>query len=217
MSEGSQIWQDDSAISKAEQFLRSRGIDVGSKLKQEDVAVLRRLWQAVMEGTVLLGAFMKALYAELRVGGGVFKGREMSKELEEQTYFETEAYVAALLTILLESWPNRPSDPRMVVALLELVLFEIQREEHRVNLRARYEGYRARYREKRREDLDCLPRELVVHTEFAIRIGRIWPPLGPFSPKLEQFIKVTSEVSDKMEAGPRKVLSKLWPPPANLS
>jgi len=73
-----------------------------------DVAVSRRLFEAAREAVVLTNSVMKALDAELRLGGSMFSAPTMPSELEDKTFVEVWVYVSALVISLTESWPKGP-------------------------------------------------------------------------------------------------------------
>ncbi len=187
----------------------------GNKLDTKDVAASRRLFEANMEALLLLGAFLKALYGDLRLGNGLFRRREMSEEIESRTFRETYAYVPALLISMLEHWPTRPhqSDLISIISMLEASLFDVQR----VDYRPQYEEYRHRYNDRRQSDPGLFGREFVLHSELNSRMGAIWfdpvqvVMVPAYATKSKTFTEATYEATKKIEAGLRKVLGELWP------
>ena len=175
-----------------------------------DVAVSRRLFEAAREAVVLTHSVMKALYAELRLGGGMFSASMMPSALEDKTFVEVWVYVSALVVSLTESWPKRPSNAPTVITLLEASLLDAQRS----NYRPQYDEYRRRYAERQPPDSELLDRQFgrqrVLHLLFAQRVGTLWS-LSPFTDTLEKFRDVTCETTSDVDAGLRRVLQEVWP------
>jgi len=175
-----------------------------------DVAVSRRLFEAAREAVVLTHSVMKALYAELRLGGSMFSAPTMPAELEDKTFVEVWVYVSALVVSLTESWPTRPSNAPTVITLLEASLLDAQRS----NYRPQYDEYRRRYAERQPPDSELLDRQFgrqrVLHLLFAQRVGTLWS-LSPFTDTLEKFSDVTCETTSDVDAGLRRVLQEVWP------
>ena len=153
---------------------------------------------------------MKALYAELRLGGGMFSGSTIPSEFEDKTFVEGWVYVSALAVSLTECWSKRPSNAPTVITLLEASLSDAQRS----NYRPQYDEYRRRYAERQPPDSELLDhqsgRQRVLHLLFAQIVGTLWS-LSPFTDTLKKFSDVTFETSSDVEAGLRRVLQEVWP------
>lgn len=180
--------------------------DMELKLTQEDITKGRILFERIMAIAGAISIVLNDLYKKLRVGGGILKGHEISEQLADQTACEAIAYVTAVCTILLEQWSNEPSDFATIIKILEGAQFEVQR----VNLRPQYEVYRKRYKVRHSTDSRALPRVLVVHTEFSIRIHELWF-LDPTTAKSDVFSSTMHRITSQTESGLRDTLSELWP------
>ncbi len=173
-------------------------------VRAEDVAASKRLLAAIGEGALLLGATLKAVYPQMQPRRRLFKRATIPESLEVPTFTETWVYVAALLVSLVETWPAKPRSAEAVVPMLESALFEARC----LTARPLYNSYRQRYQEREPRDSRVLPREGVIHTLFAQRVATIWELPAE---RVSTFADTSYAVTQKMEAGLRRVLEEVWP------
>lgn len=184
--------------------------DESANPQNEEIAIARKLLEAIMAGC--LGAFseLDELYSGLRVGGGFFKGRKMSGEIAKKTRYELIAYISALTRILMETRQNRTSDSDSILRLLEPAVFSFEL----ASARPAYDHYVARYHDQRPTDSVSFPREHVVHSEFIQKLAiDIWSYWSGFNTdESRQYSLVLSEITRKIEAGLRTILNEIWSP-----
>ena len=195
-------------------------------LTSEHVAVAKRLFQSAAAAALVMENALPEIYATLRLGRG-FLRHNMSDQVKAQTAIEVWAYLSALLTSLVETWPARPrpSDLQVIIRALEGALLDAQR----INYRAEYEAYRLRFREGRSRlgvrDPKVFGPMYGLHEEFHGRMAVAWSvpsraTVSPYAPNWTQrraeqilvaFTAAMSEMTQKIEDGFRKGLEEIWP------
>jgi hypothetical protein len=88
-------------------------------------------------------AALDALYVELKVAGGFFRGRKMFAEVDQQMRYELVGYITALTAVLVRETLREPDEVDSIVAALETLVFLPEWQA----ARPAYHRYVARYRD----------------------------------------------------------------------
>ena len=134
------------------------------------------LMKCIIRNSALAYAALDALYIELRVGGGFFRGRKMSPEVDELTRNELVGYITALAAVLIENSSPGPQETASVVAALENLVFLPEWHAARVA----YQRYVVQYRDIGPGDFGALPR----HNELLMRLRHTLIDVWNVSPEL---------------------------------
>jgi hypothetical protein len=82
-----------------------------------------RLMKCIIANGAAAYGILDALYVELKVGGGFFRGRKMPPEVDELTRYELVGYITALAAALLRCASREPLEADSIVAYLETLVF----------------------------------------------------------------------------------------------
>lgn len=145
-------------------------LDSSPEIPEREKVVAYVLMQSIMTSCVSGASVLSDLYVQLRVAGGIFKGKKMSDEVAKITRYELIAYIAALTAAILSSKDTPFVNCSRVLGHLEKNVFSMQL----VNARPAYDKYLARYRNKLPTDSGVLSRELVIHILFAQELSCLW-------------------------------------------
>ncbi len=115
-------------------------------------------------------AALDALYVELKVAGGFFRGRKMFAEVDQQTRYELVGYITALTTVLVRGARREPDEVDSIVGALEALVF--LPEWHAA--RPAYQRYVARYQDVTPGDSAVVPRQKVLLLRFRQALIDIW-------------------------------------------
>lgn len=181
--------------------MRQRGYEESAKRHAT------RLMEGIIANSAVAYAALDALYVELKVGGGFFRGRKMSAEVDELTRYELVGYVTALAAVLVGKAPRDPHEAASIVDALEHLVFL---PEWRA-ARPVYQRYVARYRDVSPGDFSVLPRQKVLLIRFRqtlIDIWRVSPELLLEDGVVQRHCEAVSALHDGVEERILKELSK---------
>jgi len=129
-----------------------------------------RLMECIITNSAVAYAALDALYVELKVGGGFFRGRQMSSEVDELTRHELIGYITALAVVLVERSSRDIHETASIVAALENLVFLPEWHAARVP----YQRYVAQYRDISPSDSAVPPRQKVLLIRFRQTLIDIW-------------------------------------------
>lgn len=115
-------------------------------------------------------AALDALYVELKVAGGFFRGRKMFAEVDQQMRYELVGYITALTAVLVRETLREPDEVDSIVAALETLVFLPEWQA----ARPAYHRYVARYRDSTAGDSTVVPRQKVLLHRFRQALIDIW-------------------------------------------
>jgi hypothetical protein len=151
---------------------------------------------------------LSSLYVKLRVGGGIFSGKQMTPYLATATRYEILSYLSALIAILVENWPHKTSPPEPIMVLLEKSVFSFTNEKIKLN----YLHYLERYYHPRQSDSASLPRESIVHSEFVQRLAEIWCLFQRTTESNSAvYASALVQLSQSIESALTGALTGIWP------
>lgn len=129
-----------------------------------------RLMECIITNSAVAYAALDALYVELKVGGGFFRGRTMSPEIDELTRHELVGYITVLAVVLVERSARHIHETTAIVAALENLVFLPEWQAARLA----YQRYVAQYRDISPGDSAVLPRQKVLLIRFRQTLIDIW-------------------------------------------
>jgi len=141
-------------------------------------------------------AALDALYVELKVAGGFFRGRKMFAEVDQQMRYELVGYITALTAVLVRETLREPDEVDSIVAALETLVFLPEWQA----ARPAYHRYVARYRDSTAGDSAVVPRQKVLLRRFRQALIDIWK----ISPELlleDGFVQRHSEALSALHEG----------------
>lgn len=165
-----------------------------------------RLMGCIITNSAEAYAALDALYVGLKVGGGFFRGRKMSAEIDQLTRYELVGYITALTTILVRDALRDPDEVDSIVGALEALVF--LPEWHAA--RPPYQRYVARYRDISPGDSAVLPRQKVLLILFRQTLIDTWsvsPELLLEDGLVQRFCEALSTLHDRVEESLLKELS----------
>ncbi|HKN85831.1 MAG TPA: hypothetical protein VJV04_03120 [Nitrospiraceae bacterium] len=128
------------------------------------------LMECIITNSAVAYAGLDALYVELKVGGGFFRGRKMSPEVDDLTRNELVGYITALAVVLVERSSRDIHETASIIAALENLVFLPEWQAARLA----YQRYVARYRDIGPSDSALLPRQKVLLIRFRQTLIDIW-------------------------------------------
>lgn len=129
-----------------------------------------RLMRCIIMNSAAAYAALNALYVGLKVGGGFFRGRKMSAEIDDLMRYELVGYITALAAALLRNAPRDQDEMDSIVNALEALVF--LPEWHAA--RPAYQRYVARYRDVSPGDSPVVPRQKVLLILFRQTLIDMW-------------------------------------------
>jgi hypothetical protein len=141
-------------------------------------------------------AALDALYVELKVAGGFFRGRKMFAEVDQQMRYELVGYITALTAVLVREALREPDEVDSIVTALETLVFLPEWQ----TARPAYQRYVARYRDITPGDSAVVPRQKVLLHRFRQALIDIWK----VSPELlleDGFVKRHGEALSALHDG----------------
>jgi hypothetical protein len=129
-----------------------------------------RLMECIIANSAVAYAALDALYVELKVRGGFFRGRTMSAEVDDLTRYELVGYITALAAVLVEKTARDFHEAAFIVDALEHLVFLPEW----LAARPIYQRYVARYREVSPGDSSVRPRQKVLLIRFRQTLIDIW-------------------------------------------
>lgn len=152
------------------------GVTLETKAEEPKQHHVMRLMKCIIANGAVAYGRLDALYVELRVGGGFFRGRKMPREVDELTRYELVRYITALAAVLLRCAPREPQEADSIVAYLETLVF--LPEWHAA--RPAYRGYVDHFQHTSSADSVVMPRHKLLLIRFRQAVIDIWG----VSPKL---------------------------------
>jgi hypothetical protein len=129
-----------------------------------------RLMKCIIANAAVAYGILDALYVELKVGGGFFRGRKMPSKVDELTRYELVGYITALTAVLLRGGPREPWEADSIVARLEALVF--LPEWHAAC--PAYRGYVDRFQRTTPEDSAVMPPHKALLIRFRQTVIDIW-------------------------------------------
>jgi hypothetical protein len=166
-----------------------------------------RLMECIITNSAVAYAALDALYVEIKVGGGFFRGRKMSPEVDELTRHELVGYITALAVILVERSSRDIQETTAIVAALENLVFLPEWQAARLA----YQRYVAQYRDISPGDSAVLPRQKVLLIRFRQTLIDIWsvsPELLLEDGIVQRHCEALSRLHDGVEDRVLKELNK---------
>jgi len=174
-----------------------RGSDESARLQAT------RLMECIITSGAIAYAALDALYVELKVGGGFFRGRKMSTTVDELTRHELVGYITALAIVLVETSSRDIHETASIVAALENLVFLPEWHAARVA----YQRYVAQYRDISPSDSAVPPRQKVLLIRFRQTLIDIWS----VSPELlleDGIVQMHCEALSRLQDGVEERLLK---------
>jgi len=164
-----------------------------------------KLMECIITNSAVAYAALDALYVELKVGGGFFRGRKMPLEVDELTRHELVGYITALAVVLVERSSRDLHEITSIVAALENLVFLPEWQAARLA----YQRYVAQYRDISPGDSAVLPRQKVLLIRFRQTLIDIWsvsPELLLEDGIVQRHCEALSRLHDAVE---RRILKEL--------